>query len=84
MLVIDDDPQVCEVTQAILERHGFEVVTASGGPEGLSAFHNSPGIFALALVNLSMPKMDGGQVFREFRKIRPEPAGADMQRLFRV
>jgi two-component system, cell cycle sensor histidine kinase and response regulator CckA len=47
-------------------------VTAAGGEEGLGILGNTPEAFSLALVNLSMPRMDGGQVFREIRKFLPQ------------
>jgi len=71
VLVVDDDPQVRDVTRVILERYGFIVVTAADGAEGLITFRNSPDAFSLALVNFSMPRMDGRQLFQEIRKLRP-------------
>jgi CheY-like chemotaxis protein len=36
VLIIDDDPIYTRSTQAILESHGYQVDSASGGDEGLS------------------------------------------------
>jgi DNA-binding response OmpR family regulator len=36
VLIIDDDPAFVKATQAILEAHGYEVFSASGGEAGLA------------------------------------------------
>jgi DNA-binding response OmpR family regulator len=36
ILIIDDDPAFVKSTQAILEAHGYEVSSASGGEAGLA------------------------------------------------
>ena len=36
ILVVDDDPDVVEITRIVLQSAGYEVVTASSGAEGLA------------------------------------------------
>lgn len=36
ILVVDDDPDFVEVTRKVLEKHGYEVITATNGEEGLA------------------------------------------------
>ena len=38
ILVIDDDPAICESMKAVLEANGFAAETALSGMEGLEAF----------------------------------------------
>jgi DNA-binding response OmpR family regulator len=38
ILVIDDDPAICESVKAVLEANGFTAETALSGMEGLEAF----------------------------------------------
>src|SRR4051794_14340676 len=71
ILVVDDDPVVCSLMRATLERDGFTVIEAGDGVEGcrLYAEHQPD----LLLVDVVMPHMDGYQLCRELRS-RPESA----------
>jgi CheY-like chemotaxis protein len=53
----------------ILESEGFEVSTASDGLVGLQLFSSAQ--FDLVLLDHSMPGMNGGEIAREIRRIRP-------------
>jgi adenylate cyclase len=60
MLVIDDDPAVCELMRRVCTREGFDVLTASSGEEGLRLAHEKrPAIITLDVV---MPGIDGWTV----------------------
>ncbi|MBI3326234.1 MAG: GAF domain-containing protein [Nitrospinae bacterium] len=60
VLVIDDDPTVCELLQRSLSKEGIGVVSASGGEEGLRlARELHPDAITLDLL---MPGMDGWAV----------------------
>jgi CheY-like chemotaxis protein len=60
VLVVDDDPDICEVMQLILEPRGYRVVTAESGIEALRILRagEEP---CLVLLDLMMPGMDGLQ-----------------------
>jgi signal transduction histidine kinase len=63
ILVVDDEPGMREGCRKILAAEGFEVITACDGEEGLGLCR-SEGSFAVALVDLKMPRM-GGMEFVE-------------------
>jgi CheY-like chemotaxis protein len=67
ILVIDDDPAVGHVTQLLLEREGFEVVVAKGGRAGIVAAREQR--FAVVLVDIFMPDMDGLETIKALRAI---------------
>ena len=71
LLIIDDDPNICEMLRLYLENEGYKVKTANDGNEGLSYFK----IYEpdLVLLDIMMPKKDGWQVCREIREISPKP-----------
>jgi signal transduction histidine kinase/CheY-like chemotaxis protein len=71
VLVVDDDEAVLEVARAFLERAGFRVLTACGGREGVRLFAACAGDIDAVLLDVAMPDVDGEQVFREIRRIRP-------------
>ncbi len=70
VLIIDDEPMILGIAREILEHAGFEVITANDGEEGLTKFRDNPDT-RLVLLDLTMPRMSGDEVFRELRKLRP-------------
>ena len=71
LLIVDDDPNICEMLRLYLENEGYKVKTASDGAEGVAAFK----IYEpdLVLLDIMMPKKDGWQVCREIREISTKP-----------
>ena len=72
VLLIDEEPGVLEVGAELLERAGFEVTVAATGREGLARFHEAPGTFAAAVVDLTMRDVSGEVVAAELRAVRPD------------
>ena len=65
ILVIDDDPEACEIIRRMLEKDGFSVVTALNGEEGLRLAHEiQPAAITL---DVMMPDMDGWSVLRALK-----------------
>lgn len=65
ILVVDDDPVVCSLMRATLERDGFTVIEAGDGIEGCRLYNeHRPD---LLLVDVVMPRMDGYELCRELR-----------------
>jgi CheY-like chemotaxis protein len=62
VLVVDDDPGIRAVITTSLNRD-FEIVTATNGREAVDIL-NRDNRFACVLLDLQMPEMDGGSVFR--------------------
>jgi CheY-like chemotaxis protein len=71
VLLVDDEETVRITTGRMLEGIGFEVIVAGDGREAVDAFAAHPEI-RFVLLDLSMPRMDGTEAFREMRKLRPE------------
>lgn len=64
VLVVDDDPDVLQVSAEMLRQLGYCVVTASGGQEALEALVVQP---AIAVLDYAMPTMTGLQVAAAMR-----------------
>jgi PAS domain S-box-containing protein len=65
VLVIDDDPEACEIIAHHLTRDGFEVVVANGGAEGLEiAREIQPAAITL---DVMMPDTDGWSVLKSLK-----------------
>ena len=71
LLIVDDDPNICDMLKLYFENEGYKVKTASNGIDGVSFFKMyEPD---LVLLDIMMPKKDGWQVCREIREISPKP-----------
>jgi two-component system KDP operon response regulator KdpE len=71
ILVVDDDPQIRRVMKATLVSHGYEVIEARTGEEGLElAGKESPN---LVLLDMNMPGMDGLETCRTLRAVSDVP-----------
>ncbi len=71
VLLVDDDESVRAVGRKMLERVGFVVVTAADGAEAIARFRERADDIICAIVDLTMPHVDGAETFRELRRMRP-------------
>ncbi len=71
VLVVDDEETVRRVAGRMLEVMGFAVVLATTGPEALEKFQEPGKTFEAVLLDLTMPGMDGSEVFAGLRRIDP-------------
>jgi len=65
ILVVDDEESYRDALSVALEREGFDVETASDGPEAIERFDASHP--ALVLLDVMLPRMSGVDVCRELR-----------------
>lgn len=69
ILVVEDDPDICEMLQLRLEASGYDIVTAGNGTEGLQKVDlEHPD---LIVCDITMPVMDG---FSFVRTLHANPA----------
>jgi two-component system, OmpR family, alkaline phosphatase synthesis response regulator PhoP len=71
ILVVDDQSSVRQLLQEYLTEQGFQVLTAADGQAALHTARRQPP--DLILLDLMMPKMDGYQFLRIFRRERQTP-----------
>ncbi len=72
ILVIDDDKAVSAILKVVLGAMGHDVTVTTDGKSGIEAARARP--FALAIVDLFMPGMDGLQVMKTLRAVAPHMA----------
>lgn len=60
ILVVDDEPFVCDAVKMMLAYDGHEVQTASSGKEALDLFDD--GKFDLVITDFAMPLMKGNEL----------------------
>jgi type II secretory ATPase GspE/PulE/Tfp pilus assembly ATPase PilB-like protein/ActR/RegA family two-component response regulator len=68
VLVVDDEAQDRLVARSILEGLGFAVVEAADGMAAKRMLDEGAHDFALVLLDLFMPEMDGAELLREMRR----------------
>lgn len=70
VLVVDDEPNLCNVLRRILEREGYQVLTAPDGDTALQLIkHKAPDVI---LLDLMMPGIDGREVCWRAREFSPQ------------
>ena len=72
VLVVEDEEGVREVVRRMLERLGFQVITAEDGIAALERLQAHQGAIAAVLLDLSMPRMTGQEALHEIRRLRPD------------
>jgi DNA-binding response OmpR family regulator len=71
ILIVDDDPTICDVLKIYFENEGYEIKIANDGAEGVNFFKMyEPD---LVLLDIMLPKKDGWQVCREIREVSSKP-----------
>ncbi len=66
VLCIEDEIQMIELIRLILKTHGYEVLGAESGQQGLDMMRSEKP--DLILLDLMMPEMDGGDVFHQMKE----------------
>ena len=66
ILIVEDEASIREFEAINLKRAGYTTVEAGSGEEALSIFDNEPD-FDIALLDISMPGMDGFELCKELR-----------------
>src|SRR5665213_581708 len=70
VLVIDDEPAICDLFERYLGSCGYDVRTAGSGSAAIDLAGGEP--FAIALCDVRMPGMNGLETVRRLGEIDPE------------
>jgi CheY-like chemotaxis protein len=71
-LVVDDEEAVRGVCTALVRRLGLQTIAAADGEEALALFKTHADTIGCVLLDLTMPRMDGINTFREMKRLRPD------------
>lgn len=72
VLLVDDEPMITEVGQAMLENLGYHVLIAEGGEQAVQTVTEKGDSIDLVVMDLVMPGMDGNRAFDLIRKQYPK------------
>ena len=70
ILCVDDEQVGLRVRKILLERAGYQVLTALNGADGLAIFRAEP--IEAVVLDYSMPGMHGGEVAAKMRQTKPQ------------
>ena len=66
ILIVDDEPDLTQVSTLALEYHGFKVDSFNDPQEALTKY--KPGLYDLIILDIKMPKMGGFELYNEIKK----------------
>jgi two-component system, response regulator, stage 0 sporulation protein F len=67
VLIVDDEPALCELYKRALDRKKFLVDSVNSGREAIQAAQQSN--YDFIFLDLKMPEMNGVETFKEFKKM---------------
>jgi DNA-binding NtrC family response regulator len=71
ILIVEDDADMAETCRRLFRRAGLQAEAVYDGAEGLERLRADPD-FTIVLTDLRMPGMDGTEVLKKAKEIRPE------------
>jgi two-component system, NtrC family, response regulator HydG len=69
ILIVDDEPELCQALSRLLTRNGYRTLTAGNGEEGLEILRSED--VPLVLSDLMMPKMNGVELLKAAKVVSP-------------
>jgi two-component system response regulator CpxR len=71
VLIVDDDPKLCELMRDFLSQHGMTVSVVYDGPAGVR--EATGGAFDVITLDVMLPGIDGFEVLRQIRRRATTP-----------
>ena len=72
VILADDDEIVRNVARRMLQRAGFNVLTATNGAEAVALLRDRKDDITCIVLDLTMPRMDGETAFQKIRQIKAD------------
>lgn len=72
VLVIEDEPDVRELTKDVLVKLGYSVILAADGREGVRLYREGKSGIDVVILDMIMPLMNGTEVFQILKTIDPD------------
>ena len=72
ILVVEDEPIICEICLKVLTEQGYAVDIASNGHEGAARLEKQT--YDLVIIDARMPLMDGKQLYQHILQQYPQMA----------
>ena len=72
ILLVEDDPQLRQLSSSVLAHCGYKVLTASGPEEGLAICKENHRDIRLLVTDVVMPRMNGRQLAEQILQVSPD------------
>jgi len=72
VLIVDDEEDFLDMISETMQDSGYKTFVANVGGEALELYTKHKNEIDLVILDIMMPGMDGGEVYRELRKIAPD------------
>jgi two-component system cell cycle sensor histidine kinase/response regulator CckA len=72
ILVVEDEPTLCQLLAGALSVAGYRVYQARDGNEATAVFAKHESAIDLLITDLELPYLDGSQLIQVLRKRRPD------------
>ncbi len=71
VLLVDDEEIIIEVSEQLLKRLGYNVLTALNGKEAIKAYQENRDRIDIVVLDMIMPEMGGGETYDGIKKMNP-------------
>ena len=71
VLLVDDEEMIVDVGKRMLDKLGYETLTALNGNKAIEIYKSKGKDINLVILDMVMPKMGGGETFDRLKKINP-------------
>ncbi len=72
ILIVDDEENIRDATEATLRQFGYTTLTAGDGAEALAIFSDRPKNICAVITDIAMPNMDGPALVGSLRELDPQ------------
>ncbi|MCG2759378.1 MAG: response regulator, partial [Desulfobacteraceae bacterium] len=72
ILLVDDEDMIIDVGKDMLREMGYKVLVARSGEEAIEVYKKHKDIIDLVIVDMIMPRMDGGEVYDKMKEVNPD------------
>jgi CheY-like chemotaxis protein len=70
VLLVDDEEMIRTIGMQMLERLGYNALTAGSGPAAIEIFKQNPAAVQVVVLDMVMPGMNGGETYARLKQIR--------------
>ena len=72
VLIVDDEEDLRDIMRRMLERRGFDTLTAGDPQQALAVCQDHPGEIDILVTDLGLPGVSGGELSRSATELRPQ------------
>ncbi|MDF1566167.1 MAG: ATP-binding protein [Deltaproteobacteria bacterium] len=72
VLVVDDEPIICNLSRELLEHLGYRVSVADGGPAAIELVNRMGSELDAVVMDMAMPQMSGAEAARKITEVEPD------------